>query len=94
MAASKVERDLSISPEKSTWPGVSMSVILSLSIASFAYTVMPLRLSILSKSRKEFLSSTLPIFLIAPDANNRDSDRVVLPLSTFAMIPVIRCILP
>ena|SRR5574344_1112863 len=50
---------------------------------------MPLRFSIFSVSRKAFPSSTLPAFLIAPEARRSASESVVFPASTCAVIPVM-----
>ena len=81
----------STSPPKSAWPGVSTMLILvpwNLVLATLLRMVMP-------RSRSRSLRSitrswTDSFSRNSPDWRNRASTRVVLPWSTWAMMPILR----
>ena len=81
----------SASAEKSTCPGVSSRVTLrppNAVCACLAKIVMPLARSRLWVSRKLSLWSTRPGFFSFPERTSIASQRVVLPASTWARMPI------
>jgi len=94
-APSSTLKDLSTSAVKSTWPGVSIILILYLfpsksqkHVTAADWIVIPLSLSCSIKSVVVAPSSTSPILWICPVKYKSLSVVVVFPASIWAIIPI------